>query len=129
MYISLHCLLTHKLCFKFPQIRTLIALLFSSLALFVHPRIYAKWSHDFSFIIIIHVWWGKLPAYVSSPGLSQLISITCSYIKSKTGLPSSVKKLVGIFLCVIVLSFFIRFGKFDIFKKYTAYLSFYLDFL
>ena len=62
LFINLRCLLTRKLCFKFPQIFISRVLLFPSVALFVCPRIYAKWSNDFSFIIIIDVWWGKLPS-------------------------------------------------------------------
>lgn len=67
------------------------------------------------------------PAYVSRTVLADLSHILIH--KTENWFAKFHEKLVGIFLCVIVLSLLIRFGKFDIFKKYTAYLSFYLDFL
>lgn len=107
-----------------------LVLLLSSVALFVHPGIYAKWPNGFSFILIIGVWWGQLPSFCLS---SRTVLAAPSHMlirKTENWVPSSMKNLLGFLcVCVIVLNLLIRFGKFDIFNKYTAYLSFYLGFL
>ena len=56
------------------------------------------------------------PAYVSRTVLADLSHILIH--KTENWFAKFHEKLVGIFLCVIVLSLLIRFGKFDIFMSF-----------